>query len=355
MKGEDLFLALGKISDDLIEDAAPKKRAFYKRSVFKWAVAIAVCLCVIVIGVAFSTTIPKLNNVNIDFSGMGYEGTNELSLKASDDINPWNESLGVKSLPVYKNLRYNSGELAQVYFTKDDLKKQGEEICKKLNLTYSSKENEEGNIEGVYGFSLDTDIGTVAVSPTGNSLRITNGDYSLVNKHMELFFWENNKIVSGDYYTYSVDGEVLSKETRSYLKGKNIKEDIVNFNFSSHYLSESDNEIISNISCYLTGSKKYGEYPIKSAKQAREDLLSGEYVSSAFLEDIDGEKITNDVIYKVDLIYYTDGNPELYLPYYRFYVRCCSGSDYEEYAYFYVCAIKDEYVNFENSFNGEYQ
>lgn len=361
MKGEDLFLALGKISDDLIENAAPKKSPIYKKTSFKWATAIAACLCVVVIGIALNSTkdtaLPNITDSGLHFSDMGYEDTNELSLKASDDINPWNEDLTIKALPVYKNLCYNSGELTQGYFTEKDLKRQGEDFCDALKLTYEPKEKEEGNIDGVYNFTLNTNAGVVTTNGKGCNLIITNNDDSLLKSHMRLLFGEDNnkKIVSGDYYTYSIDGELLDKTTRSYLKGKDIVEDIVNFNFSSHYLQQIDSEIISRGESILNGSECLGEYPIKSLEKAKESLLSGKYSSSAFLEQVEGGALTEAIIAKVDLIYYTDGNPEHYLPYYRFYVKCTMGDEkIQSYAYFYVCAIEDEYITF-SVFDGEYQ
>lgn len=360
MKGEDLFLALGKISDDLIEKAAPKKSPIYKKTSFKWVTAIAACLCVVIMGIAFNstkdTTLPHITDSGLHFSDMGYEGTDELSLKETDDINPWNENLTIKALPVYKNLCYNSGALSQGYFTEKDLKNQVEDFCKALKLTYEPKEKEEGNIDGAYNFTLNTNAGTVTTNGKGCNLIIENGDDSLVKSHMKLLFGEENnkKIVSGDYYTYSLDSELLDKTTRSYLKGKDIVEDIVNFNFSSHYLQQIDSEIISRGESTLNGSEYLGEYPIKSLEKAKESLLLGKYSSSAYLEQVKGGALTEAVIAKVDLIYYTDGNPEHYLPYYRFYVKCTMGENIESYAYFYVCAIEDEYITF-SVFDGEYQ
>lgn len=362
MKGEDLFIALGKIDDKFIESAAPKKTVFYKKSGLKWAVAIAACLCLILLVFPFVSNtgekpLKKIENYSVNFGAMGYEGTDELSLKNSNDINPWNEKVKIESLPVYKNLCYNSGKLSQGYYSLSQLKKQTLEVAKKLNLSLSPEQMNETESEEIYSYALQTSAGTVVSSGKGINLIITNGDSSLINKHMELTFGgkSSDKIVLGDYSTYSVDGELVDKETRSYLKGKNIVEDILNFNFNSHYLIRNDSEVTSLGDCLLNASEKLGEYPIKSLDKAKENLLSGEYVTSADEKSVQGGKLREEVIAKTDLIYYTAGNQELYLPYYRFYVNYYSGGDIQQYAYFYVCAVADEYLGSYTTFEGSYQ
>ena len=47
MKGEDLFDALGKIDDRLIESAEDYN---YKKVAFKWVVGIAACICLLITG-----------------------------------------------------------------------------------------------------------------------------------------------------------------------------------------------------------------------------------------------------------------------------------------------------------------
>ncbi len=357
MKGEDLFIALGKIDDRFIEESANEKVSLFKKDSFKRLTAIAACICLLVAGYFTNTLFqvnepPVLENYSLHFGSMGYEGTDELSVKNSDDINPWNEDVDLKTLPVYKNLCYNGGELSQKYYSASQLKEMAEKLAEMLGVEACGTQITDS--EEIYSFCLETQKGNVIVSGRGSSL--ITADAGLVKKHIEI---ENEKgsaeIRSGDYITYSVDGEPLIKETRSYYEGESIEESIINFNLKSHYLSESADCFHSRRDAYLYSAEKLGDYPVISLGKARSKLLSGEYITSADKNNIIGGKMSEEVIKKVDLIYYTDGNQELYLPYYRFYIGCYTGGEYEQYAYFYVSAVEEKYLVDFQIFDGDFQ
>ena len=364
MKGEDLFSALGKIDERYIDAAAPKRVAFYQKSIFKWAVAAAACLCLTAGGYGVASVLtardgdlPKIG-YTIIFDGMGYEGTDELSIAKSQDINPWNEDVILETLPVYKNLCYNEGKLTQTYFGVLDLKKKAEEIADKLGMKYYNTQISLSDSEEVIAFSLETEKGTVRAFPKGSNITVREGDLYLIEKHMKVAFEkdDNAEKATGVYTEYSIDGELLTTETRSYYKSSSIVDDIISFNMQSHYLSENGNYVTGSSDNYLNGSEKLGDYPIINLKKAREKLLRGEHVSTAAESYIEGGEITEDVIAKVDLIYYTTGNQEYYLPYYRFYVKSYSGDNaIQQYAYFYVCAVADEYLGEITVFDGSFQ
>ncbi|MBQ7295249.1 MAG: hypothetical protein IJW86_03530 [Clostridia bacterium] len=364
MRGEDLFNALGKIDEKYIEDAAPKKISFYQRAAFKWAVAAAACVCLVAGGYSVTSALtardgdlPKIG-YSIVIEGMGYEGTDELSMKNSDDINPWNEDVVLETLPVYKNLCYNEGKLSQTYFNVLDLKKQAEDLADKLGMSYGNTQISVSQGEEVYGFSLETEKGTVRAFPKGSNITVRESDFALIEKHMQTACNKSsdNETETGVYTEYSVDGEIFMAKTRSYYKGESIVEDIINFNMQSHYLTESGNYITGSSDNYLNGSEKIGDYPVISLGEAKEKLLRGEHISSAAESYVEGGEITEDVIEKADLIYYTVGNQEYYLPYYRFYVKSYSGdNDIQQYAYFYVCAVVEEYLGEITVFDGSFQ
>lgn len=364
MKGEDLFDALGKIDERYIDAAAPKNVMFYQRNIFKWAVAAAACVCLVVGGYSVTSSLTARNDdlpkigYTIIIDGMGYEGTDEISMKNSQDINPWNENVVPETLPVYKNLCYNEGKLTQKYFSVLDLKKQAEELADKLNMKYYNTQISVTDSEEVMSYSLETENGTVRVFPKGSNITVRENDLSLIEKHMQTVCNKNgdNEIETGNYSEYSIDGELLVTETRSYYKGNNIVEDIISFNMQSHYFTQDGNYVTGRSDNYLNGSEKLGDYPIISLDEAKEKLLRGGYVSSAFEDYVEGGKITEDVIAKADLIYYTVGNQEYYLPYYRFFVAYNPGvNDIQQYAYFYVCAVKEEYLSEITIFDGSFQ
>lgn len=364
MKSEDLFSALGKIDDSFIENAVPKKQPIYKKSIFKWTAAVAACLCVLVAGHSAASLLTardsKLTQIScsIYFDGMGYEGTDELSLSNSQDINPWNENTQLETLPVYKNLCYNGGELGQTYFNVLELKKQAEELADKLGVHYARTQISISNSDEVNNFTIETDKGTIRAFPKSSNITVSKNNSFLIEKHMQSAFemYNDGETVSGIYTEYSIDGELLIRETRTYCKTGNITDDIISFNMHSHYLTENGNYITGRSDDYLKGTEKMGDYPVISLQEAKQKLLKGDYVSSADESNVEGGKITEDVIEKVDLIYYTTGNQEYYLPFYRFYVKYSQGAnDIQAYAYFYVCAVSEEYTDGITVFDGSFQ
>lgn len=364
MKGEDLFNALGKIDDKYIDSAKPGKIYLYQRSVFKHTVAAVVCLCIMASGYSIASVLTERNGdlpkigYTIIFDGMGYEGTDELSLASSQDINPWNESIVLETLPVYKNLCYNEGKLTQTYFDILDLKNEAEELADKLDMSYSNTQMSVSDSKEVMVYNLETEKGTVRMFPKGSNITVSEADSYLIEKHRQIAFEKDSDAVrvTGGYNEYSVDGELLTTETRSYYKNGNITDDIISFNMQSYYLNKNGNYVTGHSADNLKGSEKLGDYPVINLQKAKEKLLRGEYVSSVSELYVDGGEITEDVIAKVDLIYYTAGNQEYYLPYYRFFVEYSKGiNNIKQYAYFYICAVDDKYLGEITAFDGGYQ
>ena len=364
MKGEDLFNALGEIDDSLIDKTVHEKTE-NRKSILKWAVGIAACLCLLLTG-SYAKDVLILNTYKlapIDISsivfepmGMGYEGTDDLSLKNSEDINPWTKDADIEELPVYKNLRYNDGRLPQSYYSADDLKKQVEDFAEELKLDIISGEVIAYDENEISGYTLKTKQGRVITHGKGINFVIKNGYEYLLQEHQLLSYGSTEEKISGVYRVYSVDSELLDENKRSYFKSGNIVDDIVAFNLLSHYECKAESYTSSRSDDFLLASESLGNYPVITWKQAQKKLLDGEYVTSADESQVIGGELTKDAIADVDLIYYTDGNPEFYVPYYRFYVKYYSAdSDNQRYAYFYVCAIYDKYLKSYETFDESYQ
>lgn len=355
MKSEDLFNAIGKINDSLIEEVKLEKNHNDYRTIIKWAVSIAVCLCLVLTVNAIlkdfvqrDTKLMKLDlsSVVFEHTGMGYEGIDDLHLNNSDDINPWTKDADIETLPVYKNNRYNAGKLSQTYFSADDLKNQTEAFAKALKLdiiggeVVSSEEENE-----VYNYILHTKQGQVSVNGAGRSFTINRGYEYLLNECYSYYNGNNAEKISGIYKTYSVDGEFLSQEKRSYYDKGSLEKNIIAFNLQSNYESENENYINIRSYDFISASHLFAYYPIMTWQEAQKQLLKGEYITSADESQVIGGKLSENAIADVDLIYYTDGNPRYYAPYYRFYVKYYSAdSDNQRYAYFYVCAVGDNYL-----------
>ena len=355
MKAEDLFCALGEIDDRLVDFAKSGKRHNYKKTAFKWVVGIAACMCLIMTAsyareIIIRNTLKSppldINSTIFEPMGLGYEGTDDLSLENSDDINPWTKDASIKELPVYKNLRYNDEKLSQRYYSAEDLEKQTEDFAKYLGLDIIGGEVVEGEEKGeVYNYILQTKQGQVSTNGTGFSFTVKKGYEYLLEKHMAYCCGDKTEVVSGVYRTYSVDDELLDETRRSYYKSGDVIDDIVAFNLQSHYESNSENYISGISHDFISSSVRLGEYPIITWRQAQKKLLKGEYVNSLDESQVAGGKLAEKAIADVDLIYYTNGNPKLYIPYYRFYVNYYSAdSDYQRYAYVYVCAVSDRYL-----------
>lgn len=358
MKSENLFNAIGEIDYNLVESAKPVKVYIHQKKVFKWAVCLAASICLIFVGYSAKMSVrDKLNSLDFRYIvfepiGMGYEGTDDLTLNNSDNINPWNKEAIIERLPVYINLRYNDGKLSQMYYSADDLKKQTENFAKALNLDIISGETVAGEEENeIYNYILQTKQGQVSTNGTGFSFNIKKNYEHLLTEHSKYCYGSNKEKVTGVYRVYSVDGELLGEKKRSYYDCGNLEENIIAFNMQSHYESKGVGYTNSHNEDFISSSSLYGHYPIITWRQAQKKLLNGEYVNSLDKSQIIGGILTEKSIADVDLIYYTVGNQKFYIPYYRFYIKFYSAdSDNQRYAYVYVCAIEDKYIqNNENS------
>ena len=362
MKGEDLFIALGKIDDKLVEEVVPDKKHSHQNRIIRWTAGIAACICLIMIGSHIRDTykdnnvkLEKLDVSSIVFEpmGLGYEGTDELSIKNSDNINPWVKNVKLETLPVYKNLRYNNGKLSQSYYSADDLKKRAEDFADLMGLDIIGGEVVSGEKENeIYNYILQTEQGQVSTNGSAISFNIKNGCEYLSFGQAE----SEIEKVSGVYREYTVDGELFSEEIRYYHKHENLVDNIIAFNLQSQYEVKGESDTNNRSYDFISSSLKLGDYPIITWQEAQKKLLEGKYVSSADESQVIGGKLSEDAIADVDLIYYTNGNPVLYLPYYRFFVNYYSSNlANERYAYFYVCAVSDEYLVDNEKFDGSYQ
>ena len=100
-------------------------------------------------------------------------------------------------------------------------------------------------------------------------------------------------------------------------------------------------------------SKKLGDYPIISAKQAKALLLNGNYITTVPYEVADAKYIK-----KVELIYRASNYDEVFMPYYRFYVELPEekrDNGLNTYGAYYVPAVESSYISnipkWDGSFN----
>lgn len=376
MNGLTVLKAMNGIDERFVAEAVPEKEKGKLFSFLKAAAAVAACICLVAGGVyaykSFQNSqLPLLEFEEIDFGGMGFEGSDSLTLEHSDDISPWNEQIKVDKLPVYKNRFYRYEGQGKSYYSESDLLKVAEKYSTLLGEEIISYENftDDFNEKIVRNVIAQTQNHQISVGGDGGvSIVFKNPEgmtdlYSVEEKYPFLF--DENDVV-GKYQEFSIDGEPLGFYYKKYEKGETVEQSVVNYTLKKMRFTHSENgEIRSvNINTQQRFSEKLGDYPVISFDEAKEKLLDGQYVSSVDeVSYISSGRVEERLIRKVDIIYYTGNNQQLFMPYYRFYIwldlfpfeRTGLPEDYEHYGFFYVPAVPEEYfVNYE-LFDGEFQ
>ena len=365
MKSTDIFNAIGEIDDRLIEEAAPKEFRKRKTIVLK-ALPVAACLCVILAATfgfyqsRHDRLTPYTDFPGIVFDGMGYDGTDNLALQSSSDINPYTEDTLPETLPVFQNKCY-SGGLYQNYFSEEDLQSSIKKLSEKLgenefefSTVKAEIDTDDPNYEENLIYNVIAESEEYRISANGHRYSISpkteEASRRLWVYLSESFDTEN----MGEYKTYSVDGEWLTTVYRAYKKGSSAGENILSFNLSSAEIHYKDNGLIDfvTIDNYLDSSEKVADYKTVSVEKATEKLLLGKDVSTSTPDElIIGGRVQEEHIVKVDLIYYANNLQQLFVPSYRFYVKLINpdeGSEIENYGLFYVPAVEiDEGSGFE--------
>ena len=358
MKSSDIFMCLGEIDEKLIEEAAPERFRATSKTVIKKVLPVAACLCLLIAGALgfysnqYNRLTPYAYFPDIVFDSMGYEGSDNLALQNSSDINPSAESNLPDTLPVFKNKCY-SGGLYQNFFSEKDLQKSLKEMAEALgenelqfNTTKAEIDTDDPNYEENLIYNVIAESEQFRISTNGHGFSISpktkNASDRLMTYLSENYDTEN----MGEYKTYSVDGELLSTEYKAYKKGSTIEESIINFNLSSAEIHFNVDGTIdfAVINDYLNSSEKVLDYKTIPLEKATAKLLLGANVSTSTPEEliIDG-KVQKEHIVKTDLIYYTNNLQQVFVPSYRFYVKLINpdpDSEIENYGLFYVPAVE---------------
>ena len=99
-------------------------------------------------------------------------------------------------------------------------------------------------------------------------------------------------------------------------------------------------------------SEKIGDYPIITAKEAKESLAEGNYITTVPY-DMPGM----EYVKKAELIYRTGSLETYFMPYYRFYVEIpeLEEEGLKTYGAYYVPAVEEEYLSKVTVWNGNFQ
>lgn len=394
MKAQKFLETLGNVDDRYIHEAVEynKKRKSLRAVWGKWCGA-AACLALILGGyvvyqdvrasgspaIQKETGLPFLSAALPQETGMGFEGLMFYDISESGSANPWNEELQPETLPVYKNLAYTDIAGLPVYLSGEELLDIAEDVAASMreqifetdydtvsDSTYLPEISEE-----VYRLSAVTDNAKIRVEGNG-CVRVEfivqpelSGEYGpadgnvsdevaedmvryLSEVYASLIDFDNP--VADTWGDYSFTGE-QNRRYSVYEGAEDEVQSILNYNFREAGFSILQNEL-----CYiymdnkLSAAEKLGDYPVITAKEAREYLLKGEYLTTVPEEYLPVEGIREKDIAKTELVYLTENTCEVYMPYYRFYVELSETFGIEMadglkmYGIYYVPAVSGNYL-----------
>lgn len=399
MKGKEFLEKMGLIDPDYIE-AAEISTSKKKVPWLKWGTAVT-CFAVAI----FATTLylrqdkpnePQEPPVNLPIlsigeyktGGMGFEGYMAYDISDLVNANPWNEELGISTLPVYQNVLCYDFDL--MVAPGADVNKMQEllvEVATRLgidpnSLTITQNELSEGrkqhitsyfqakgqevpagylNAEYVVGqapgIRIEVDQSMTATIHFEPGIPLPeqynfgeNASYEdnvavaeyLKSEYSELIGMNNPQanIYDGDY-TFDAQ-QIFLLEFFDAPEDKT--EQIVNYNFNRvGFYGNTDGTLFLARVFRPDLSKKIGDYPIISAEQAKELLLNGHYMTTVPYEISEEE-----LIKKVELVYQDNRYQEYYIPFYRFYVELPEKqleNGLKSYGAYYVPAIESSYIS----------
>lgn len=344
-------------------------------------------------------TIPDL------YAGFGFEGFAVYDISEYRRGNPWSPDMELTTLPVYRNGAYDPSRVGVPRgFTEEEMKEQLERYADALGLTILSTETgwEDVYLE-LHGpetkrmairVEAQTDDGELRVVASGNAsytptrerarlpegyrftnssttddeamktlayltelyadvlglvqpVAVTRGDYDYYGKFDRTYFIYDGAGTAEEiilnYNFHSVGFEPDEYDTSSDIADGNLEKSEAG---SLRYLSQSNTLLL---------AEKLGDYPIISADEAKELLLSG-YGQSSVPSDYPAP--TAETVEHVELIYRRGAMEEVLLPYYRFDVRlpdnpnCGAELGLKSYGVYYVPAIAAEYITDMPTYNG---
>lgn len=403
MRGHEFLDKMELIDPAYVEaaDVEPKRK---KQAWGKWGAA-AACFAVLLLAGAWlflrdetgaDPALPMLSiSENASAVGYGYEGYMAYDIAELVNANPWNEDSGISTLPVYQNtLRYDDSFIASgADFDKmrafildlagrlgldtntltvtddapdEETKQQWGEQFQKVGDTVS-----EGyfaptkSVIEAEGIKIEVDqamTATVSFDPAVSlpeEYRFTHfasyadklavADY-LKSEYRDFIGMDDPQvnIYGGDY---NIDKQ-QSYSIAFFDAGDSEVEEIVNYHFNraAFYCDNSGKLFLARI--YRPDlSKKVGEYPIISSRQAKKLLINGHYITSAPYA-FPGAAL----IKKAELVYRTSEYEEYYMPYYRFYVELPEEKweDLNTYGAYYVPAVEGSYLADMPTWDGNY-
>lgn len=302
--------------------------------------------------------------------------------------NPWNENIQIDNLPIFIN-KYSqteTGLFEHLNINKTEnlkiMKNQILKIGKSFNVNIEENnilktiKNKNGQ-ETICGFDKNINDNCIKIFYETNKIRISvNGDLSasvefleplslpsgygygiyptyeqinstgnyIKNNYKNLLMMENPTvdICKKGYDTYK--NQIYSLEF--YEKGQDTKNSIINYGLKRVRVYCNNNSITYIRFSNFELTDKLGDYPIISAKKARETAVKAN-LHNPFFNNPDSQ---NDII-KTELTYLEYQGQELLMPFYKIYVKL-QNENYAnskdlgltEYSVCYIPAVDEKYL-----------
>lgn len=386
MKKEEFIKVLGNINENYVKEAETIK-TLKKPIWIKWG-AIAACLAIIICAgmrlfpkdMETPRDLPNLPMITIgnnNLSGYGFEGYRVHDISELVNANPWNESLQIDTLPVYRNaITYDNGyDFFDPNADPDKMQTLLLEVADSLGLdtnnvtieqefivensppTHLSINTEELDIEVDQSLTVDVSFKTEVNLPEEYNFTI-GAPYDdiadvaeYLKKQYDNYIVLNNPQTNINGGDYDIRGRQLY-DIEFFEGSENIIEQIINYNFNRVEFGLVNNKLLLVRIFKPDLSKKVGDYPIITPDEAYELLADGQYATSAPYE-LPGLKYVK----KVELIYRTGQFESYYMPYYCFYAELPEEQREHElitYGAYYVPAVVSDYITNMPTYDGRF-
>lgn len=331
--------------------------------------------------------LPMLTVTEKNQSDMGFEGYLAFDISDLVNDNPWSEDEDISSLPVFENrleYRHTTGKMtggdfdkmeallletaehlgldtATLEITDDTLDEARQEVVRE-KFASSGEEVPEGYfdpsalIARKEGMELEVSEAMTVTVRFEEKIDLP-GEYA----HMDDDSYEDMAAVA-DYFKETYSSLIAMKAPRVDIYGGDydidrnqsyhlafydgngdFTERFLNYSFNRTEFYTEDGRLWMirifrpDLSC------KAGDYPVITAAEARELLVSGNYLTTVPYE-MPGE----EYVAKTELVYRTSEIEEYYMPYYRFYVELPAmerEQGLKSYGAYYVPAVEEAYIS----------
>ncbi len=366
MKKEDLIRAVGMIEDKFIIEADMVRASKNRKKLLLKISSIAAAF-VLIFAIGFQSgfrffPVKNLQQVKISREINSAGGTGEIySVKnISEIISSDLPSEKIKKLPIFENSVVYDGNGSFFYFDNSDFNKMFDfldEVVARLNL----KESEYEYYKEAYEIGVTSEKVSVRVTRASNVIVEFNNPIELpkgygiasydelketaeyLKEEFKDLIGMKNPVTHISGGEYDVDKNQIY--TLSFYESASEKEEIINRNFNEVTVHFDENGAVTGMTISsMDLTKKLGEYPIISYREAEEILRMGNALTTLTEPINDESKVA-----KAELIYRNESTEEYFIPYYEFYVEMPQENNengFKSYGVYYVPAIEGEYIKY---------